>query len=433
MTKQTHADKSPANTSNAIANILPASQAPLQGKTAQRVPVIQREPLTVSVSGVTHLVKMEGGSLMEGAEEIEVHEGDVLEIDTETKYRSRRGPNQEVYKDTDQKGEANYRWFLVTKINSVKATGNLFIRDGAFNTRRPEALGSRGAKISPSQRDRILPEQLTEHEIAANILAAAENAPGRAEIDSVVTQFKSVNKTAHDPSNTTRFMRICYALSKDATVDRLIRTGNEQDLVTVKKTVEILTGVSRQILQEWGNPAGDIAQRAEAWIAFRDGVEMLKGDKGKLSRYCNACLVHDKGYAQTHASATEYLLYTAEESSGEAESFGVILTRALNDNFNENIWVGGQKGSGKIKDQLGRASENDYALMQTMSRKTQEQNMWSRLLAPIMEARFGVGERDWEYAKTILANKATLYSAVRALVPGSFELHEGYIDEAFTF
>lgn len=430
---QTHADKTPVNTSNAIANILPASQAVVQGKTAQRVPVIQREPLTVSVSGVTHLVKMEGGSIMEGAEQIEVHEGEVLEIDTETKYRSRRGPNQEVYKDTDQKGEANYRWFLVTKINSVKAMGNLFIRDGTFNTRSPEALGSRGAKISPSQRDRILPEQLTEHEIAANILAAAESAPGRNEIDTVVTQFKSANKTAHDPSDTTRFMRICYALSKDATVNRLIRTGIKQDLTTVKKTVEILAGVSRQILQEWGNPIEDIAQRVEAWIAFGDGVEMLKGDKGKLSRYCNACLVHDKGYAQTHASATEYLLYTAEESSGEVESFEVILKRALNDNFNENIWVGGQKGSDKIEVQLGRAAEKDYALMKTMAHEIQERNMWSRLLAPIMDARFGVREKDWTYVQTILANKGVLYSTVRALVPGSFELHKDYIDDAFSF
>ena len=197
--------------------------------------------------------------------------------------------------------------------------------------------------------------------------------------------------------------------------------------------VDILQSTSRQIIQEWGNPVGDIEQRAVAWTAFRDGVAALSDNKAKLYRYMNSCLVHDKGYRQTYESAAEYFLYMGDIEATEEESFETILKRALNDEINTNIWVGGMAGSGKYSEQLKRLAEPDVKTMKTIPAKDQEMNMWQALLPPIMNAKFGMKEKDWSYIGTILENQNTLYAEVRRLVPTSFELHKAYIAEAFSF
>lgn len=114
-----------------------------QKKINTPITVAQLQSLTVSVTGLTHLVEINGSSIMEGTERTQVSSGDVLQIDNETKYRSRRGPNQELHEEADREGEHLYRWFLVTKINGEKAPKNYFIRDETFVTETPEALGKR--------------------------------------------------------------------------------------------------------------------------------------------------------------------------------------------------------------------------------------------------------------------------------------------------
>ena len=113
-----------------------SATGPRQATVAQRQPVIQRETITVTVTGITHLVQMAGKSVMEGAETIEVKDGDEIQIDTGTKVRSRRGPHQEIYKERDIGEEHLYRWFLVTKIKGKKAPANYYIRDETFITKR---------------------------------------------------------------------------------------------------------------------------------------------------------------------------------------------------------------------------------------------------------------------------------------------------------
>ncbi|MFC1750877.1 DUF4157 domain-containing protein [Pseudomonadota bacterium] len=395
---------------------------------SQLMPVTQLQLLPISVTGVTHLVEMVRGSIMEGVKlEPEVSEGDTLQIDTGIKFRSRRGPNQEVFKETDREGKPHYRWFQVTKVNGADAPADSFIRDETFTTLLPEALGSRPAKIGDSQRDRVSLSDVNEHGIAANIIAAAEHAPGRGKIEDTIGKFKLAKKPAHNPFKAASLMRICFALSRDKDVAEFIKSD---DLESLKKVVNILKSVSRQIIQVWRNPKVDIEQRGDAWPIFTQGLGYLDKDKSHLYRYMTDCLDHNKGYAQTYNSVTMYLSYKLVVD--EKESFTTVLNRALAGETNMNIWVGGMAESGKYSFQLKRTTKT--SLMESMLAETQEKNMWGALLSPIVNARFGVGKKDWlGYTKTIIENKDELYNTVRALVPSSFALHKRLIESTYTF
>lgn len=267
--------------------------------------------------------------------------------------------------------------------------------------------------------------------IAATIVIASESAPDRTFAEGLANAYSKEEEPAHDLMKTMRLMRICYALSEDETIRTLIQSGKEADLALVKSVVGLLEAKSRQIIQVWDNPLKDIKQRGEAWNVYIMGLKALKDNEKNLFSYIGSCLNHDKGYAQTHESSTSYMLYGYDDVE---EGFDVILNRALNDSSNSNIWVGGMAGSGKYREQLTRSTELEVAKMSAPnSMDKQEKSMWTALLAPIMNSRFGVNEKDWDYVNTILKNKDTLYNTVRKLVPSSFTLHKEYITDCYSF
>lgn len=116
--------------------------------------IVQLRKITATVTGLTHLVQKKGRSIFEGEEADEVTEGTQLELDSNDKIRSRRGPNQETNRATDLSGAAVYRWVRVLSINNKPASPNLYIRDDAVTTEEERPFGPRDAVISPEQRQR---------------------------------------------------------------------------------------------------------------------------------------------------------------------------------------------------------------------------------------------------------------------------------------
>lgn len=98
--------------------------------------VAQLKPEKKAVSGITHLVKMKDGSIYNedfvGTEVMEVETGDVVQIETDVKYWSRRGPNQETYSQKDKTGPSIYKWFQVLSVNNFPVEKDVFIRDDTF-------------------------------------------------------------------------------------------------------------------------------------------------------------------------------------------------------------------------------------------------------------------------------------------------------------
>jgi hypothetical protein len=114
---------------------------------------IQLKQIHAGVTGLTHLVKMVNGSIMKGREGPEVTHGTLIVIDNKNKYRSRRGPNHEIFGEEDRRAGQNYRWFKVLAIGHKDVSGeNLYIRDQTFETNTREAVSERPAAISPSHR-----------------------------------------------------------------------------------------------------------------------------------------------------------------------------------------------------------------------------------------------------------------------------------------
>lgn len=95
-------------------------------------PVVQRAKKNIIVTGVSHLVKMNDKSLHASNVEKEIHHGQELVIDTSTKVKSRRGPNQEDYKDIDAQGEHIYRWYKVVSVEGKPEEDGYYIREDVF-------------------------------------------------------------------------------------------------------------------------------------------------------------------------------------------------------------------------------------------------------------------------------------------------------------
>lgn len=91
----------------------------------------------IIVTGVSHLVKMEGRTIYGGTEEWEIIHGQQLVIDRKNKKRSRRGPNQEDFAEIDKTGQKQYNWFKVHRIEGLEAPENLFIREDVFVAEKP--------------------------------------------------------------------------------------------------------------------------------------------------------------------------------------------------------------------------------------------------------------------------------------------------------
>jgi len=100
-------------------------------------PVIQMQRAYKQVQGITHLVEMtsEGHIYNEDFlqnEHEELSTGDVVLIETNEKYLSRRGPNQEINAAEHKEGPQQYLWYRVLKVNGREIPAGIFIRDGTF-------------------------------------------------------------------------------------------------------------------------------------------------------------------------------------------------------------------------------------------------------------------------------------------------------------
>lgn len=87
---------------------------------------------------MSHLVKMNKKSLHASNEELEIHHGQELVIETESKVRSRRCPNQEIYKDEDAEGEHIYNWFKVISLEGKPVKAGFYIREDVFEEVKAE-------------------------------------------------------------------------------------------------------------------------------------------------------------------------------------------------------------------------------------------------------------------------------------------------------
>jgi hypothetical protein len=110
---------------------------------ANEAPVAQLKPDTVKITGLTHLVRMPGNrtTLFGGKNFKTVSSGDLVTIESDVTYKSRRGPNQEdpELRESDRTGEHIYSWFQAKDVNGeAVGTGDVFLRDETF-TRAPAA------------------------------------------------------------------------------------------------------------------------------------------------------------------------------------------------------------------------------------------------------------------------------------------------------
>lgn len=104
---------------------------------------IQRKRQDVIVTGLSHLVKMEGKTLYGSTEEEEIIHGQQLVIDDGKKKLSRRGPNQEEFAQEDKNGPQHYVWFKVLSIEGRKAPADFYIREDVFVPLREEEKKSK--------------------------------------------------------------------------------------------------------------------------------------------------------------------------------------------------------------------------------------------------------------------------------------------------
>jgi len=98
----------------------------------------QLRHLSMGVSGLTHLVVLdeERDSIFEGKEGQEVEEGDQVTIETEDEVYSRRGPNQELFREHDEFGAQSYIWNKTEELfkggSRIGLRGRQYIRKDAL-------------------------------------------------------------------------------------------------------------------------------------------------------------------------------------------------------------------------------------------------------------------------------------------------------------
>ena len=112
----------------------PVQRKTINGKSADgdTKPVIQLAKKDIIVTGVSHLIQMNNKSLHASDTEKEIFHGQQLVIETSSKVRSRRGPNQEIYKEEDAEGEHIYNWFKVISLEGKPVGKNFYIREDVF-------------------------------------------------------------------------------------------------------------------------------------------------------------------------------------------------------------------------------------------------------------------------------------------------------------
>ncbi|WP_340199015.1 hypothetical protein [Ascidiimonas sp. W6] len=117
---------------------------------------IQLKPATAV--GSTHIVPMNGKSLMRAEKGEFITSGTPLDVDPNTRVISRRGPNQELVKDYDTRGEHMYRWYKIDEYNGNNiAANNEYIREHTFkfneNNSEPEKA-HKNLDANPDKRSR---------------------------------------------------------------------------------------------------------------------------------------------------------------------------------------------------------------------------------------------------------------------------------------
>jgi hypothetical protein len=261
-------------------------------------------------------------------------------------------------------------------------------------------------------------------QIAEEIFQSAGSVNRAGPIQTLVEHWSSTTENTHNPMLTLKFMMVCKALSTNRRITDLLARDQHQVVQDVVAALELLVD-SRQIIQEWNDTAQDIEARGQAWDFFLDGVDALSDGKGNLEQYFYTCLVHDKGYGQTHEATQNYLLLIGQQQEVQDDPFDSVLRAALAQNTNSNIWVGGHKGAGKLRDQLARGFEQQR--LETIPAGHQEEQMWGSLLTALITAH-SPGRRDWTYAKVIRKNGEMLFTEIDNIVPG--ELHRSALNEA---
>lgn len=130
--RRLHESANPQEGGNGIAQRKAVPAFPIQRQTA----VLQRRAETVSVTGMTHLVEIDGSSLMAQEDRGRpVRSGDLVTIDRAKKKKSRRGPNQEddSLRAEDEQGPHIYKYFRVLELNGKAVDGEVYLRDRTFN------------------------------------------------------------------------------------------------------------------------------------------------------------------------------------------------------------------------------------------------------------------------------------------------------------
>lgn len=123
-------------------------------KTTQEI--VQRAEKEAHITGITHLVRKKDNSIFAGQElPFAITEENLITIDTNDKIRSRRGPNQELFKNMDKTGNHSYRWFKVLQIDDTDyRPDNIYIRDETLDLSIIEK-GGRNTVIDENQRERV--------------------------------------------------------------------------------------------------------------------------------------------------------------------------------------------------------------------------------------------------------------------------------------
>ncbi|WP_299462407.1 aldo/keto reductase [uncultured Microscilla sp.] len=109
---------------------------------------IQRVEAEKAVTGLTHLVKMVDKTIFDGNQLNKVKRGDYVVIETDNAYDSRRGPNQETYREVDEDGPQHYVWYQVVKLNGIEMGPDVYIREDTFVNLQPSEKGKEAAWLT---------------------------------------------------------------------------------------------------------------------------------------------------------------------------------------------------------------------------------------------------------------------------------------------
>jgi hypothetical protein len=95
-------------------------------------PVVQRQRINSIVTGTTHLVQALNGSIYQGTQGRLLPNNTRIEVETSDKIRSRRGPNQESFREYDAQNAPEYRWVRVISVDDEPQAPGTYIRDDTF-------------------------------------------------------------------------------------------------------------------------------------------------------------------------------------------------------------------------------------------------------------------------------------------------------------